>query len=337
MVSFMMQRKLLNLLLVCSLFCVSNAFSAAAHSSDNGESLDKIVAIVNETPITQSELDAAIGNIKKQMQASGNSTPPDDVLRKQVLDQIINRKLQLEVAENANVHVPDEQVNKAIAEIAAQNKVTIKVIYAKLASTGMSAADYRKEIREEILLQEVQQGQVGAHITIAPQEVDDFMRSAAWKAYNNKEYHLQDILVAMPDTPTTQNLVDGKKKAEDILQRLHQGASFQQVAMAESGSSGALQGGDLGWRKLPQIPAAFSDPLVHMKEGDVTGPILTPNGYHILKLAAIRDTGKAPSDADQRKQIQQLIFQRKFEEDLQSWITRLRSEAFINMHPEKTT
>jgi peptidyl-prolyl cis-trans isomerase SurA len=334
----LMLRKVFLYLLVCSSLCsmsFAQAFPAAKPKARNAESLDRIVAVINDTPITQSELTEAMNNIKRQMHASGGSVLPESILRKQVLEQIINRKLQLEIAGQAGLKITDEQLTKAIGGIASQNKISTKELMSKVVSSGMSETEYRKEIREEMLIQEVEQSQVGSHITITPQEVDDFMRSAAWKASNNKEYHLEDILIAMPEAPSPQDIAQGKKKAELVIDKLHRGMSFKQVAMEDSGSSGALQGGDLGWRKLPQIPPAFSEPLIHMKANDVVGPVLTPNGYHIVRLVAVRDVETHTDAATQHKQVEQLIYQRRFEEDLQSWLTRLRSEAFINMNPEK--
>jgi peptidyl-prolyl cis-trans isomerase SurA len=299
----------------------------------SAQSLDRIVAIINETPVTESEVDDAMATIKRQMR--GTVMPSETVLRKQVLDQVINRKLQLELAAQNKMTITDEQLNKAIAGVAAQNKITSKQLMQKVIETGMTEADYRKEIREEMLIQQVQQSSIGSHIAITPQEVDDFMRSAMWRAFNNKEYHLEDILIAMPETPSPQDLAEGKQKAESVIEKLHKGMSFKQLAMADSGSSGALQGGDLGWRKLPQIPSAFADPLVHMKDGEIIGPVLTPNGYHIVRLSGTRETHSSANAAAEHKQVEQLIFQRKYEEELQSWLTRIRSEAFINLNPEK--
>ena len=111
--------------------------------------------------------------------------------------------------------------------------------------------------------------------------------------------------------------------------------NFSEVSAAESGSEHALQGGDLGWLKLPQIPPAFSDSLVHMKKNDIMGPVATPNGFHIIRLLALRDVGAQEDIATQRKQVEQYLYQRKMEEGLQAWLTRMRSEAFINTNPEK--
>jgi peptidyl-prolyl cis-trans isomerase SurA len=315
---------------LASLFCVS----ANAATKNNTESLDGIVAVVNETVITQSDLNDALKSVKKQMLSSQTPMPPADILRKRVLDQLIDRKLQLLLVEQAGAHITDEQLNKAVASIADQNKISVKELYAKIASQGIDLASYHKEIREEMLLQQIQHQEVGSKIVITPQEVDDFMRSASWKSFNNKEYHLEDILITLPEAPSPQALAQAKKRGDEVLAKLHKGMSFAQVAMEESGDDHALQGGDLGWLKLPQIPTNFANELVHMKQNDILGPVATPNGYHIIRLAGLRDVKNTGDLSAQRQQVQQLLYQRKLDEGLQSWITKLRSEGFVNKNPE---
>jgi peptidyl-prolyl cis-trans isomerase SurA len=319
-------QKIINcsLILLSSAFLTLNAEAASKTGTTpkkNTESLDRIVAVVNDSIITQTELNEAMQNIKRQMKASNTPVPAQEVLQKRVLDQLIDRKLQMLLAEQAGVQISDEQLNKAVASIAAQNKITVKELYAKVASSGVDVSSYHKEIREEMLLQEIQQHEVGAKINITPQEVDDFMRSASWKGFYNKEYHLEDILITLPEAPTPQAVAQAKKKAEEVLAKLHKGMSFSQVAVAESGNTQALQGGDLGWLKLPQIPPTFSSELVHMKVNDIMGPVATPNGFHIIRLAGLRNSTATIDAAAQRKQVEQLLFQRKLEEG-------------INTHPE---
>jgi peptidyl-prolyl cis-trans isomerase SurA len=317
-------------IVMCSaifLTCANLAFAKA-------ESLDGIVAIVNDSVITQSELDDSINTVKKQLASSNTSAPTPTEIRKHVLDQLIDRKLALQLADAGGLKITDEQIDKAIANIAAQNKVTVKDLYDKVAETGLSTAGYRKEIREEMLIQQVQQHDVGSHLTITPQEVDDFMRSATWKAYNNREYHLEDILIALPATPSSQDVANAKKQADEVLAKIHSGMSFSAVAAADSGNSQALQGGDLGWLRLPQIPPAFANELVHMKPTEILGPVSTPNGFHIVRMVAIREIPTQGNAAQQRQQVQNLIYQRKMTEGLQAWSTKIRGEAFINTHPE---
>ncbi|MES2218189.1 MAG: SurA N-terminal domain-containing protein [Pseudomonadota bacterium] len=308
--------------------------SSMAFAKTSQESLDGIVAIVNDSVITQSELDDSISTVKKQLASSNTSAPTPADIRKHVLDQLIDRKLALQLAEAGGLKITDDQVEKAIANIASQNKVPVKDLYEKVGETGLTAEAYRKEIREEMLIQQVQQHEVGSHLTITEQEVDDFMRSATWKAYNNREYHLEDILIALPATPSSQDVANAKKQADTVLAKIHGGMSFSALAAADSGNNQALQGGDLGWLRLPQIPPAFANELVHMKPADILGPISTPNGFHIVRLVAMRELPPQGNASQQRQQVQQLIYQRKMAEGLQAWSTKIRSEAFINMHPE---
>lgn len=318
---------MISLSILCSML-LSVTFAAA---QKNEQTLDKIVVVVNDSVITESELDDKIEQTKKQIIASNSSMPPADVLRKQILEQMINRKLQLQLADQSGIQVTDEQITKAINHIAQQNHMTINQLYQQLKMVGMSPTDYRKELHDEIAIQMLQEHEVGSKITITPQEVNDYMRSKLYQASNNKEYHIEDILIALPEAPTSEQIQDAKKRADALLQKIHNGLRFSDAAMAESAGSKALQGGDLGWRKLAETPSAFADQIINMQVNDIAGPIQTPNGFHLILLAGIRNThGTALTS----KQVQELIYQRKMEEGLQAWSTKIRSEAFINMHPE---
>jgi peptidyl-prolyl cis-trans isomerase SurA len=322
------------LTLLCSLL-ITNCALAATQAKSKGVSLDKIVVVLNNSVITQTELDEAMTKTKSQLEATHTPSPQAEILHKQVLDQLINRKLQLDLAEQANIQITDSDIDKAVKSIADRNHISTDELYTSVANQGLSRADYRKELHDEMTIQKVQQEAVAAKIVMSPQEVNDFMRSAAWLAHNTKEYHLEDILIALPETPSTQDVASAKKRADTLLIKLHQGTSFRETAVSESGDSKALQGGDLGWRKLPEIPSAFATQLLQANNNDIIGPIQTANGFHIIHIAGIRKSADPQgSAASQHQQVQQLLFQRKFEEALQSWITKVRSEAFINMHPE---
>lgn len=315
--------------IICSLFVVTNIY---ATTKVNEQSLDGIVAVVNDTPITQTELNDAVTVAKKQMESSGTPAPSEAVLQKQILQQLIDRKLQLQLAEQSGIKVTDEQIDSAIHHIAEENKMTKEQLFAQVKNQGLSVADYRKELREEIMIQQVQQHEVGAKINITPQEVNDFMHSKSWQASNNKEYHVEDIVIALPDSPTSQQIQDAKKRAETVLDKINHGTSFRAAAAAESSGNKALQGGDLGWRKLPEIPTAFADHVIHMEANGIAGPIQTPNGFHIIHLVGVRDTEK--QNAVTHAQIERLIYQRKMEEQLQTWMAKIRSQAYINTSPE---
>ncbi len=311
-------------------FLLNNTVFAAAR---NEQSLDHIVATVNKTVITQSELGVAIDKAKKQFAAMHTPIPPAPILHKQVLDQLINRTLQLDTAEQAGIHITDADVSKAIDTVAKKNRMTSEHLYAAVGQQGLSKTEYRKEIHDEIAIAHVQQQMMGGKMVISPQEVDAFMRSPAWISYSSKEYHLEDILVALPEKPTVKDMDDAKARVEALLTKLHQGVKFSEAA-ASSSDSKALQGGDLGWRKLPEIPSAFAGRLAQMKANDIAGPIQAPNGFHIIHVAGIRNVSMQGSKEDQRKQVQELLYQRKYEEASQNWITKLRRESYVNLHPE---
>ena len=322
-----MIRKKLFFALLCSLLINTQPAVAA-------QSLDRIIATVNDAVITQSDLNQAISAVKKQIADNHLQTPPADVLHKQVLDQIINKKLQTQIAAQMGIHIGDEDVNKTIATIAKENHVTTDQVYQKVTEQGLSKAEYRKEIHDELEMQQAQQMEVGSKIVITAQEIDAFMHSKAFQAFNTKEYHLEDILIELPEAPSPEQIAATKKRAQALLTTIHKGTSFTEVAQADSNSASALSGGDLGWRKLAEIPSAFSSQLTQAQANDIIGPIQTPNGFHIIRLAGVRSVGQQGSPIDQRKQVHQLIFQRKFEEGMQTWTTRLRSAATINLHPE---
>lgn len=317
------------------LLVVYLSLSSLVCAAPKAEPLDRIVAVINDAVITQTELSDTIDLIKKQMVASNVPVPSKDALRKQVLDQLVNKKLQLQLADHMGLSISDKDVDTAIHTIADNNKIAVSDLYDKIKEQGMNLSDYRKEIHDQIIIQQVQQQSVASRINITQQEVDTFLRSKMWQAFNSKEYHLEDILITLPENPSPQDITNAKNRADSLLTKIRGGMSFSEVAAAESGESNALQGGDLGWRKLPEIPGIFANELIHMKSGELLGPVQTPNGYHIVKLEGIRTVASNLNTIQKNQQVRELIFQRKLEEGLQAWLSKIRSEAFINVNPGK--
>jgi peptidyl-prolyl cis-trans isomerase SurA len=248
------------------------------------------------------------------------------------LEQLITKRLQLQVAKQAGINVTDTDLDSAIGNIAKQNNMTTSILYERLTQEGMTAKDYRSEIREQITLQKLQQQEVVNRVTITPEEVASFMHSQAWQNNGSKEYRIEDILIPLSDTPSSEEIAAARKRATAVIAKLNQGQNFRSVAQSESGDKHALQGGDLGWRKLPEIPSAFAELVSRMQPKEVSAPIQTPNGFHIIRLAGSRSIGEAQAAPD-RKQIESLLLQRKFEEAIQNWVSKLRSQAFIVMNP----
>src|SRR5579885_272722 len=307
-------------------------FCGCSYAKPAGESLDQIVAIVNDDVVTKSELKHTLSMVKAQMAQERVSIPSDAVLQKQVLNQLVNKKLQLQIAKQVGIRITDADLDRAVQNIATQNNMSVSDLYKRINLDGLSTADYRNEMRNQMTIQKLQQQEVASRIAVAPGEVDSFMRSKLWQNNTSKEYHLEDILIPLSDTPSTDEIEAARKHAKSVIAKLNQGQNFREVAQQESGSSNALKGGDLGWRKLAEIPSAFAEHVINMQKNEIAGPIQTANGFHILHLVAERsDTSKqaAPS----RKQVEALMMQPKIEKQGQNLVSKMRSQAYVVMNP----
>jgi peptidyl-prolyl cis-trans isomerase SurA len=306
--------------------------SLHAYAKSQGEPLDSIVAIVNDDVITKSELSEAIERNKMQIAQSGIPAPADNVLRKETLDQLINRKVEMQIAKQAGVHINDAELDKAIKQIASQNQLSVNDMYQRLISDGLSIKSYREEIRNQLILQKVRQHEVGALPKITEKEVNEFLRSKVWQqaqANGPKEYHLQDIVVPLSDKPTEKEIAAAKTRAQTVVEKWNKGEKMDNAA--------DVQGTDLGWRKLAEIPDAFVEKIGSMEAKQIAGPIQTGNGFHVIRLVEVRsvegDQTQAPKP--DRKQVEALLMQRKYEQSMQTWISKMRGQSYIETDPAK--
>lgn len=319
-------KKILLILAACHLLAMP------AFAKTSGQPLDQMVAIVNEDLITRSELDHAMTAARLQIsQQPAATSVSDKSLEKQVLDQLINKKLQLQAAEAAGIQVSDDDVKEAIQKIASQNNVSVDELMVHVEGEGMSAANYKHEIHDQMVMQKLQQREVAGKISVTPEEVTAFMKAnSTQKSTANNEYRLQDILVPLSDTPSAAEIAAAKERANTLMQKLKSGTSFTALAQAESKGANALQGGDMGWRKLPEIPTAFMEHVPGMKKNGLAGPIQTGNGFHILLLTDVRQLDSGNQMMADRKSVEMMLMQQKFEQAVQSWVSKLRSTAFIS-------
>ncbi len=285
--------------------------------------LDKVIIIVNDSVITQSEINNAMLTAKRQLAHSNTPLPSDAALRKQVIDGLIARNIQRGMVQRADISVSDSELNNAISNIAQRNHMTLLQLKQTVETSGLNYAEYRKNTREQMAFARLQQQEIGPNINVTDQEIDAFLHD--YKDVQNAEYHLQDILLPLSDTPSPKELHKAQQQAQQIVQQLKQGANFKQLAAANSKGSEALKGGDLGWKKLAEMPTIFADQVKNMKTGQVVGPLRAPNGYHIIKITGVRSSKTKLT----RDQIRRLIYQRKFEEKLQTWIQQLRAGAYV--------
>ncbi len=304
------------LILLSCIALTTNTYADKAGKPDN--SIDRIVAIVNDDVVTRSELHHSLALTKMQMTAAHTTIPSQEIMRQQALDQLINKKLQLQIAKQIGIKITDDDLNNVIKRIADQNQVSIQTLYNQLSQEGMSVADYRDEMRDQITLQKLQQQEVINHVSVTPEEITLFMHSEMWHNPEASEYRIEDILIPITDAPKTDELSAAKQRAEAVMVEAQQGNKIHEAS---------AQVTDLGWRKLSEIPSAFAEQVAVMQAKEVAGPIQTANGFHILRLTDVRNSSAAPD----RKQAENALLQRKFEDAIKNWVSKLRAQAFIQV------
>lgn len=301
----------------------------ASHAKSEEQKLDHLVAIVNDDVITQSELQHAVSLAKNQMAKEQMPLPKEDILRKQTLDQLINKKIQLQLAKQAGIHITEKDLDQAIEQIAERYQISLEMLYQQLAQEGLSKKDYRHEVHDQLVMQKLQQQEIVNRITITPQEINTFIQSKDWQKQSSgpKEYHLEDTLVPLSDTPSAEEISRTKEQALTVLNALNQGKKIQELIS----SIPSLKQEDLGWRKLDEIPSAFVPKVSQIKAHAIAGPIQTPNGFHLIRLVEDRLLDGPPTTPNQ-KEIEQLLLQRKFALAMQNWISKMRNQAFVQVH-----
>ncbi|PIV32603.1 MAG: hypothetical protein COS34_12275, partial [Lysobacterales bacterium CG02_land_8_20_14_3_00_62_12] len=267
----------------------SVATTAAAQAMPAVERLDRIVAVVDEDVLLQSELDRAVDNILAQSQSAVN-LPPRDIVEKQVLDRLILTRVQVARAEGTGIQVNDADVDQAVARIAEQNKISLEQLRQSLEHDGFSFEEFRKTMRDEITVQRFRQRFVQSRVQVTETEIDIALASDSLKT---GEVRLSHILIGVRDGATAAQIETARARADSVVKEINDGLSFAQAAIKYSEGQQALEGGDLGWRKYEEVPSAFADLVAGMKKGEVAQPLRGPSGFHILKLVDQRSDDSA--------------------------------------------
>jgi len=256
--------------------------------TDKGELLDKVAAVVNDGIVLQSELDDQVVVIAQRLQQQGLELPPQSVLRQQVLERLVLQEIQMQRAKRAGIRVNDEQLNAALADVAQRNGIPLQQLPEALAQQGIEYAAYRDGIRKELTLSILRNRDVIQKINVAPRELEQFLEKQKGRPSELNEYNLSHILVAVPQAATTSQLEEASRRATDVYERAKKGEDFSRLAVAYSNSQTALEGGSLGWRKGPEIPTVLADLVTGLKPGEVSEPLRTPSGYHIVRFNEVR-------------------------------------------------
>ena len=265
-------------------FLVNADESGAQKKSNEIVKMDRIIAIVDQGVITEQELIDRTRIIKAQLEKQGTQQPPDNVLERQVLERLIADSLQLQMAAQTGVKVDDTQLDKTIERIAAQNKMNVEEFRVMLEKDGVPLRKFREDIRNEITIARIREREVDNKLNISEGEIDNYLTTQANRGDEQDEFEISHILIRTPEDASPEDLEKAKAKTQDALNQLADGISFSQVSASLSDAPNALEGGGMGWRNGAQLPAVFLEMLKPMQKDEVSKPIRSPNGFHILKL-----------------------------------------------------
>jgi peptidyl-prolyl cis-trans isomerase SurA len=246
--------------------------------------LDRIVAIVNDDIIMQSELESRSAVVRAQLSANQTRLPSDEILNRQVLDRLIIDSIQLQMAQQQGLKISDRQLNETLEQVASRNGMTLEQFREALIAEGQDYASAREQIRNELLLTQVQQSNVNRRIRVSEQEVQNFLASEQGQAASSPDYLLSNILIAVPEQATPQMLKTAERKALDLYQQLLEGADFAEAAVANSNAQNALNGGDLGWRKSSELPEVIATIASTLAPGEFSKPVKTSSGFIIVQM-----------------------------------------------------
>jgi peptidyl-prolyl cis-trans isomerase SurA len=277
-------------------FLTSLVLGLAAFAASAGQPLDRIVVVINDGVVLQSEVDRAMEMGRKQLAERKIALPPEEILRAQVLERLVLTRVQTQRAQEVGIRVDDRELNEVLGSLAAQNKMTLAQFADAARKEGIEYLTLREQIRDEIIVSRLRTREVEQRVLVTDQDIDLFL--ANMTRLDQTEYRVSHILVAVPDGASSEQRVKARKKADGLLARLQKGEDFAQLAIASSDGQQALQGGDLDWRAGTNLPELFANAIQNLKKGELTPVLESASGFHLLKLVDLRggDTRKTVTE-----------------------------------------
>ena len=270
----------------------SSSSSAPGQGRTGQRQADFIVAVVNSEPITNNEVRAKLIRTQQQLQAQGAAMPPRAELVREVLERMISDKAQLQLAKSAGTRVDETAVDGAIETVARQNQITVAELRRRLKSDGVDYDLFRSEMRDELLIRRLRQREVEAKVTVSDQEIDQYLRDQESKSATSAlALNLAEILVPVPEKASPEQVALLQAKAQQVLERARAGVDFAALAAEVSTSATRANGGQMGLREADRYPPLFVEAVKNLRVGELTGPVRSDAGFHILKLIERRQAG----------------------------------------------
>ncbi|MDA0706308.1 MAG: peptidylprolyl isomerase [Proteobacteria bacterium] len=256
--------------------------------SSTGEFLDGIVAVVDDGVVLKSQLEEQTAIILERASEQNLALPPASELREQVLERLIVTEIQLQRAERLGVQISDQMVNEAIGRIAQQQNIAFEDMPAALEADGIDYAQFRRDLRDEMTLDQLRRADVGRRIAVSPREIELCIADLKDNVVVNSDYDLSNITISISDSTSGASIDEALAEANAIIARVNDGAEFAALAIRYSDAQNALDGGALGWRKGEQLPTLYTESVAEMQSGQVSQPLRTPGSFHIIKVNDMR-------------------------------------------------
>jgi peptidyl-prolyl cis-trans isomerase SurA len=257
-------------------------------AADRTVLVERVIAVVNDEALTQYDVDEQARTVLVQMKSQKVTPPARDVLEKQLLERLITERVLMQNAKESGIRIDDTQVERTIARIAQENKLSPDAFRKAVEAEGLTFPQYRENVRNEIVIQRLREREVEGRVNITDAEVDLFLATQAAQSGGDVEYRVSHILVLVPEQASPDVIEARQRRVEDALRQLRSGAEFGQVAAGFSDAPDALQGGSLGWRSPARLPTIFVDPVRSLKPGEFSGVLRSASGFHIVKLLETR-------------------------------------------------
>jgi len=248
------------------------------------EPLDRIIAVVNNEVLLESELVDMERTVTQQLRQRNAALPPSDILRKQVLERLIVQRVQLQRASRAGIRVGDDGLNAALRQIAANNELTLREFRDVLNEDGIDFSDFRESIREEMTISRLRKGMVEDKVVVSDSEINNYLATQAVQGGSETTYHLAHILISVPEAALPEQVQAGQEKLNKVQDLLNSGTPFSEVAAGYSDGQNALEGGDLGWRKQGELPSLFADEVPNLAVGQVSATLRSGSGFHLVTV-----------------------------------------------------
>ena len=284
-------------LLLLAVLLAASAGAAAQRAS----LVDRIVAIVNKEVITASELADAVSSAERELRRRGTMPPDRSVLERQMLERLILDKAQVQMARDTGIRVDELQLDRAVQRIAEGNRMTLAQFRSALEQDGVAFDTFRQEIRDQITLTRLREREVDDKIQVSDSEIDLFLEATKAAPSERTEYNIAHILVRVPEGASPDQVEAARLRIERAFSEARRGGDFAQLAATYSNAPEAVQGGALGWRAHDRLPEMFAGTLARMSPGDVSSPLRSPAGFHLLKLLERRSVGASEAPIPQTR------------------------------------